>query len=316
MTISSVDNILKIEISIFDNMAGGDSVNSKVNSKRKCVFRDFRYTECDAFAGYLHNMSRKGWHFKEWRMGLVFEKGEPADIYYRVEVFPKGTEMDTKPEMPAEEYAEYCRAAGWEFLDGKRKFCIFRRNDQGAVPIVTEEERFDNVRKAEWRLLGSEMLIPLFVTVSLGLRMLGLVLMEQGFSISELSNAEWFVILTVILMMVMRLAQCSGLLIWQSRGKKKLLSGRRIFYGRKYWNMLWDILCAMLLLGIFFLLCQEGMTALTVYVLCMGVLLFGLMAAIAHFRLSRGENWAFLIGGGLLIIWLVTSIWGLWLILT
>lgn len=80
--------------------------------------------------------------------------------------------------------------------------------------------------------------------------------------------------------------------------------------------MLWDILCAMLLLGIFFLLCQEGMTALTVYVLCMGVLLFGLMAAIAHFRLSRGENWAFLIGGGLLIIWLVTSIWVLWLILT
>lgn len=155
-------------------------MNSKVNSKRKCVFRDFRYTECDAFAEYLHNMSRKGWHFKEWRMGLVFEKGEPADIYYRVEVFPKGTEMDTKPEMPAEEYAEYCRAAGWEFLDGKRKFCIFRRNDQGAVPIVTEEERFDNVRKAEWRLLGSEMLIPLFVIVSLGLRMLGLVLMEQG----------------------------------------------------------------------------------------------------------------------------------------
>ncbi|MBM6854546.1 DUF2812 domain-containing protein [Mediterraneibacter glycyrrhizinilyticus] len=77
------------------------------------VFKDFGYLECDAFAEYLHGMSMKGWHFREWRLGLVFEKGEPEDVCYCVEVFPKGSEMDTKPEEPAEEYAEYCQAAGW-----------------------------------------------------------------------------------------------------------------------------------------------------------------------------------------------------------
>ena len=70
------------------------------------VFKDFGYLECDAFAEYLHGMSMKGWHFREWRLGLVFEKGEPEDVCYCVEVFPKGSEMDTKPEEPAEEYAD------------------------------------------------------------------------------------------------------------------------------------------------------------------------------------------------------------------
>ena len=66
-------------------------------------------------------MSLDGWHFQKWQMGLVFEKGEPADITYCVEVFPKGSEMDLKPEEQAEEYADYCSVAGWELIDGQRK---------------------------------------------------------------------------------------------------------------------------------------------------------------------------------------------------
>ena len=128
------------------------------------VFRYFRYTECDAFGQYLHEMSLDGWHFQKWQMGLVFEKGEPADITYCVEVFPKGSEMDLKPEEQAEEYADYCSVAGWELIDGQRKFCIFRRRDPDAMPIVTEEERFENVRKAERRELLWDMLVPVLLT--------------------------------------------------------------------------------------------------------------------------------------------------------
>lgn len=67
----------------------------KKNTKR--VFRDFRYLECSAFADYLHEMSLKGWHFTSWKFGLIFEKGEPEDIVYAVEVFPKGRENDSQP---------------------------------------------------------------------------------------------------------------------------------------------------------------------------------------------------------------------------
>lgn len=116
---------------------------------RKTVFKNFHYTECDDFADFLHDMSAKGWHFKEWRVGLVFEKGEPKDLTYAVEVFPKGNEMDTFANPDTEEFAEYCEAAGWKFLDSRQKFCIFRQVSPDAPPIVEPRERFCNILQAE-----------------------------------------------------------------------------------------------------------------------------------------------------------------------
>lgn len=118
--------------------------------KRKRVPMTFRYRDCDAFAAYLREQALQGWHFREWRFGLVFEQGEPEDVFYAVEVFPKGSEMDTRPEDDTEEYAEYCEAAGWKLVDANRKFCIFRRLRADAVPIVAPDERFLNIKKAEW----------------------------------------------------------------------------------------------------------------------------------------------------------------------
>lgn len=117
----------------------------------KTVLKKFSYIECDDFASYLHEMSARGWHFREWRIGLVFEKGAPADITYAVEIFPKGSEMDLYAGPDAEEYAEYCTAAGWEFLDSRQKFCIFRKAAADAPPITTPQERFSNVMRSQWK---------------------------------------------------------------------------------------------------------------------------------------------------------------------
>ena len=104
------------------------------------VFKEFGYLECDAFAEYLHSMSMKGWHFREWRLGLVFEKGEPEDVCYCVEVLPKGSEMDTRREEAAEEYDEYCQAAGRELLDVSRRVRSFCQKEADTVPRVREYE--------------------------------------------------------------------------------------------------------------------------------------------------------------------------------
>lgn len=109
------------------------------NTKR--VFSNFDYRECDAFSEYLHKQSLQGWHFKEWKLGLVFEKGEPKDITYTVEVFPNGAEMDLRPGENVKEYAEFCDRAGWKLLDSQRKFCIFKRIDDNAVLLKTWENR-------------------------------------------------------------------------------------------------------------------------------------------------------------------------------
>ena len=132
---------------------------------QKRTFVNFRYKECDSFAEYLHNMSLEGWHFQRYSMGLIFEKGEPEDICYAVEVFPKGKEMDLKPEDDAQEYAEYCEAAGWKLIDGWKRFCIFRKVSSDAVDIVTHEERFDNIRKSEYRQWCGEAFTAFFITI-------------------------------------------------------------------------------------------------------------------------------------------------------
>jgi len=92
-------------------------------------------------------MAAKGWHFKEWGAGLKFEKGEPEQAVYAVEVFTKASENDLRPEPNTQEFAEYCEAAGWKFIDAKQKYCIFKKVDENAVELFTPEERVTNAFK-------------------------------------------------------------------------------------------------------------------------------------------------------------------------
>ena len=74
----------------------------------KTVRHRFNYRQCDTFAAYLNHMARQGWHFKEFRSTLVFEKGEPEDAVYAVEIFTDGTAHDMQPSYKAMNFAEYC----------------------------------------------------------------------------------------------------------------------------------------------------------------------------------------------------------------
>lgn len=136
---------------------------------KKRVFRSFGYLECDAFAEYLKEMAVSGWHFSGWKLGMVFEKGEPKERIYAVEVFPKGKEEDVSPSEDAQEYAIYCEEAGWKFLDARGKFCVFEQLKEDAVPIVTAQEKLEYIKKAEKGkilygilLAGSFLLLILF----------------------------------------------------------------------------------------------------------------------------------------------------------
>ena len=116
----------------------------------KTIRRRFAYRQCDDFAAYLNHMARQGWHFKEWRAGLVFEKGEPENAVYAVEIFTDGTAHDMQPSYKAFNFAEYCEAAGWKLIDQREKWCVLKRTREDAVPIFTDEERFENVKNVTY----------------------------------------------------------------------------------------------------------------------------------------------------------------------
>ncbi len=196
--------------------------------KKRIIFISFNYRDCDAFAEYLHQQSLLGWHFKEFRLGMVFEQGNPADIHYIVEVFPKGTETDTRPEASTEEYAEYCEAAGWKLIDSSRKFCVFRQTEADAVPIVTPEERFANIRKAEWLLwLGGA--VPVFLLSAVYLSQM----MTESFSEWIFSTPSLLLFLFLPLLCADRIFGGIYLLFWSVTRKKMIAAGSAPVYGKK-----------------------------------------------------------------------------------
>ncbi len=196
--------------------------------KRKRVFAFYRYTECDSMAAYLEEMVRKGWHFSGWRLGMIFEKGEPENAKYAVEVFLKGSEGDMRPEADAEEYGEYCEAAGWKLVDSRKKFCVFRKVREDAVPIVTEEERFENIRKAEFGYRLQRLLLFLF--------MAGIDWWEFFLINAEnwlFSNLMMTVLLLITFMALMEIGKMAGLAVWSVKKKKERKAGNVLFYGSR-----------------------------------------------------------------------------------
>lgn len=191
----------------------------------KRMFPHFQYRECDAFTKYLEQQSEKGWHFKEWRFGLVFEKGEQRKVKYSVEVFPKGNERDSRPEKDAEEFAEYCKAAGWELVDGQRKFCIFKAIRKDAVPIATPEERYENVCKAE----RERVYLPLvwILTLALTIWMAWGDISGWGFQMASL-----LFIIAAAGIGVLSVIDGAAAIIWRRNRKKMLVSGEVPAYGR------------------------------------------------------------------------------------
>ena len=142
--------------------------------KIKHVFRRYANSDCDAMALYLEQMAAKGWHFRGWGLGMEFEEGEPSEAKYDVQVFNRNHESQLKPDSDTFEYAVYCEAAGWTLVDSMGKLVVFRAKERDAVPIVSKEEKFGNIKKAwltnTFLMLGSLFIIFMYSNFYLGPR--------------------------------------------------------------------------------------------------------------------------------------------------
>ena len=194
--------------------------------KKRVVFKKYHYRECDSFADYLERMAAKGWLFKGWRLGLVFYKDQPRKETYAAEIFPEGDENDKRPEPNTQEYARYCEEAGWELVDSTRKFCVFRKIREDAVPIVTEEERYENVRKAEWKSFGGKFFLSCFMTGLLYWRLGTFDYVNYIFSDLLLL---WIFTWTVLL--IGELFHFIGFIAWKVNSNHRMKQGCRVFYG-------------------------------------------------------------------------------------
>lgn len=192
----------------------------------KRIFRNFRYSECDDFAAFLSKMAGEGWHFKGWELGLIFEKREPQNVEYSVQIFVKGSDMDLKATKDTEEYAEYCKEAGWEYIDASKKFVVFKKIREDAEEIVTPEERFKEIVNAEMKgtivsLIGSILLLTHFINNYL----------FEGFYYSIFYYSTTGIILLFFIWTIVYLCRLIKTVCWYLKCKKKLSYGETIIFG-------------------------------------------------------------------------------------
>ena len=199
-----------------------------MSGKIRTVFKNFDYMHCDDFAKYLGDMAAKGWYFKRWGVGLKFEMGEPRQVTYAVEVFPKASEEDVHPAPNTLEFAEYCEAAGWKFVDAKRKFCIFEKIEPDAMELFTPKERVEHVFE-RGILVNAIILLVLF-----GLN--AMISWVDFFSIFEDNIFSSSALDSVFVWTVLFLSELGKMLFetWQYRKlKKKLSTGENIYIGNR-----------------------------------------------------------------------------------
>ena len=257
-------------------------MRNKEGKKITYRFVSFRYIERGAFAEYLHRMSLKGWHFAGWKLGMVFGRGEPEDIVYDVEIFSEAREKDLRPVEETEEYAEYCRAAGWEYINANRKFCVFRKVSEDAVPIVTEEERVEEIWKAEGKRL-------IFPTIIFGLFALdsSVNAVKTGLENWIFSDLSLFILMILPAYFLENILQWVFTLKWYLTGKKRISSGKPVRYGLRIGYRIWNAFVyaalAVLIIGLYSL----GMYKTAVVALAMWVFFGVLQAAENYFRPGR-----------------------------
>lgn len=198
-----------------------------MGKQTKTVFKGFDYLHCDDFADYLMRMACNGWHFKEWGPGLVFERGEPENSVYCVEVFVDGSEYDTRPSVHTQEFAEYCEAAGWKLIDAKRKFCIFKRIKPDAVAILTQEERLQYIAAEERKHIWQQLFLGTWFIIFQLLQYTGSGFINRIFSNDSLSISILWGILWIG-----ALIRCVHFYLWKSACSKKTKLGVSVYFGR------------------------------------------------------------------------------------
>lgn len=236
-----------------------------MSKTKKTTFKVFDYMHCDDFAKYLERMAAKGWHFKEWGAGLKFEKGEPTQVTYAVEVFNKASENDLRPEPNTQEFAQYCEAAGWKLVDAKRKFCIFQKVDENAVAILTPEERVEN----SWKAMFAFSPILLLVLYGVNMILQWRNMFGSMFSYSIFSTLSFFNISVWTFLFLAELIKIIFAIVAKTKLLKQIKNGQEIYIGsNKEGKKRWDghTFSTMILLMLFlFMLVMTEETSLVIY---------------------------------------------------
>ncbi|MDR1628840.1 MAG: DUF2812 domain-containing protein [Oscillospiraceae bacterium] len=124
----------------------------------------FQIYESEAMGVFLEEMAQKGWKLNRIEgNSFCFEAIEPQKLHYAVEVFAKGSMLDSSPTAAGLEYIAFCREGGWDFVCMTGQRYIFVSKEKAPVPIETDEvAKLNTTIKATFKQnAGSWFVLPL-----------------------------------------------------------------------------------------------------------------------------------------------------------
>lgn len=242
----------------------------------------------------LEKLATQGWFLERaenW--GWTLRRGEPAQVRYAVTYFPEASVFDPGPTEDQETYADYCRAAGWEFVSSYGPVQYFRSDLPDPVPIETDErEKLAAIHRA---MTKTTLLVSGLAFVCALLLLAEQMQALRQTPLSVLSSNEDLVFLAVFFVMGL----CTVIvpvdyLIWYFRSKQSVEDGGACLPGHTWLRYVTNItllLCLAVLLGV--VLAAAGSVRRGLLVLALLILRFLPYAAlwtVFHLLRRRGRN--------------------------
>ena len=173
----------------------------------------------------LEKLAAKGWFLERaenW--GWTLRRGEPAQVRYAVTYFPGASVFDPGPTEDQETYADYCRAAGWEFVSSYGPVQYFRSDLPDPVPIETDQGEklaaiHRSLTKYALRAYGLGLVCGLLAWA-------GQIKRLRQLPLDMLSDNRQLLILAIyVVITVCSAAMLADYLIWYLRSKRSVEDG-------------------------------------------------------------------------------------------
>ena len=192
---------------------------------KKFQFNWYQANDAAAMERKLEKMAEKGWLLDEMtNWGFRYRRGEPGEVHYAVTYFPQASVYDAGPTEEQQTYADYCAAAGWEFVSNWGPLQIFRSTRANPVPIETDEaEKLQAIHKSMLKtlVLSYGMLLAVWI-MNLALRFSSIKRNPLGF----FSSNQELLFMGFLLFFVLQLAFILvDYFVWYLRSKKSVERG-------------------------------------------------------------------------------------------
>lgn len=242
----------------------------------------------------LEKMAEKGWlldRLTNW--GFHYKRAEPGKVRYSITYFPKASVYDAGPTEEQETYADYCAAAGWEFVSSWGPLQIFRSIREDPVPIETdEEEKLQATHKSMLKtsVLCYGMLLAVWI-FNLATRFSSIKRDPLSFFSSDRDMSFIFFLVFFVAYMVFFLVDY---FIWYFRSKKAVERGEACLQPHtriRYWlSMALLVVCGLMLLALFSDLSVPGSKWILAYSFGGMILIMALSQGILNWMKRQGYS--------------------------